>query len=81
MVATMPATRAELVQQAAALVPKLRERAERAEQLRRLPDETIGELTDAGLYRIGNPDRLGGLGPRRVPLTRHCEVRVYWRLQ
>lgn len=62
MVATMPVTREELVQRAAALVPKLRERAERTEQLRRLPDETIADLVDAGLFRIGNPDRFGGLG-------------------
>ena len=43
-------------------MPKLRERAERTEQLRRLPDETIADLMDAGLFRIGNPDRFGGLG-------------------
>ena len=62
MVATMPVTHEELVQRVAPLVPKLRERAEGVEQLQRLPDETIGELTDAGLFRIGNPDCLGGLG-------------------
>ena len=62
MIATMPVTREELVQRASALVPKLRQRAERTELLRRLPDETIADLMDAGLFRIGNPDRFGGVG-------------------
>jgi 3-hydroxy-9,10-secoandrosta-1,3,5(10)-triene-9,17-dione monooxygenase len=62
MIATGLATREDLIQRATSLVPKLRERAERTEQLRRLPDETIADLMDAGLFRIGNPDRFGGLG-------------------
>jgi 3-hydroxy-9,10-secoandrosta-1,3,5(10)-triene-9,17-dione monooxygenase len=62
MIATMPITREELVQRAAALVPRLRERAERTEQLRRLPDETIADLVDAGLMRIVTPERFGGHG-------------------
>jgi len=62
MVSTMPVTREEMIQRATALVPRLRERAERTEQLRRLPDETIADLVDSGLLRIGNPDRFGGLG-------------------
>ena len=62
MIATMPVTREELVQRAAALVPRLRERAQRTEQLRRLPDETIADLMDAGLFRMVTPDRFGGPG-------------------
>jgi len=62
MVSTMPVTGEEMIQRASALVPRLRERAERTEQLRRLPDETIADFVDAGLLRIGNPDRFGGLG-------------------
>src|SRR5215212_10749829 len=62
MIATMPVTREEMVQRATALVPRLRERAERTEQLRRLPDETVADLVDAGLLRISTPDRFGGLG-------------------
>jgi 3-hydroxy-9,10-secoandrosta-1,3,5(10)-triene-9,17-dione monooxygenase len=58
----MPVTREELVQRATALVPKLRERAERTERLRRLPDETIADLVDAGLLRIVTPERFGGHG-------------------
>jgi 3-hydroxy-9,10-secoandrosta-1,3,5(10)-triene-9,17-dione monooxygenase len=62
MVSTAPITREELVQRAAGLVPRLRERAERTEQLRHLPDETVADLVDAGLFRICNPDRFGGVG-------------------
>ena len=62
MISTMPVTREEMVQRAAALVPKLRERAAQTEQLRRLPDETVADLVDAGLLRIVTPERFGGPG-------------------
>ncbi|MFN8636959.1 MAG: acyl-CoA dehydrogenase family protein [Chloroflexota bacterium] len=62
MVATTPATREEMLRRASALVPRLRERAERTEQLRRLPEETVADLVDAGLLRIGTPARFGGNG-------------------
>jgi 3-hydroxy-9,10-secoandrosta-1,3,5(10)-triene-9,17-dione monooxygenase len=42
------------------LVPALRERAARAEELRRLPDETIADLHRTGLFRILQPGRVGG---------------------
>ena len=45
---------------AAALVPKLQERAARAEALRRVPEETIADLHEAGLMRIMQPLRFGG---------------------
>ena len=50
----------ELLARAVALVPALRERAPRAEQLRRLPDETIAELHESGLFRMLQPSRVGG---------------------
>src|SRR6478609_12104135 len=50
----------ELLQRAEALVPVLRERAGKAEELRRLPDETIEDLHRAGLFRILQPKRVGG---------------------
>ena len=50
----------ELLARAEALVPALRERAPRAEQLRRLPDETIAELHESGLFRMLQPSRVGG---------------------
>ena len=51
---------AELLARAEALIPVLRERAARAEELRRLPDETIADLHHAGLFRILQPKRVGG---------------------
>ena len=51
---------ATLLARAEALVPILRERAGRAEELRRLPDETIADLHQSGLFRILQPKRVGG---------------------
>src|SRR5215472_9432564 len=50
----------ELLARAEALVPVLRERAARAEKLRRLPDETIADLHSSGLFRMLQPVRVGG---------------------
>jgi 3-hydroxy-9,10-secoandrosta-1,3,5(10)-triene-9,17-dione monooxygenase len=43
-----------------ALLPALRERTARAEQLRRLPDETFADFQEAGLFRALQPKRYGG---------------------
>jgi 3-hydroxy-9,10-secoandrosta-1,3,5(10)-triene-9,17-dione monooxygenase len=51
---------AALLQRAEALVPVLRERAATAEELRRLPDDTIEDLHHSGLFRILQPKRVGG---------------------
>jgi 3-hydroxy-9,10-secoandrosta-1,3,5(10)-triene-9,17-dione monooxygenase len=51
---------AELKSRAEALIPVLRERAARAEELRRLPDETIADLHKTGLFRVLQPKRVGG---------------------
>jgi len=50
----------ELRAAAEGLVPALRERAGCAEELRRLPDETIADLHRTGLFRILQPGRVGG---------------------
>ena len=42
------------------LLPRLRERAARCEELRRLPDETLRDFHDAQLFRIHQPKRVGG---------------------
>jgi 3-hydroxy-9,10-secoandrosta-1,3,5(10)-triene-9,17-dione monooxygenase len=42
------------------LLPTLRERASRAEQLRRLPDETFADFQEAGLFRALQPKHYGG---------------------
>ena len=54
-------TATELLQRASELVPVLKERASRTEELRRVPEETVGDLLSSGLYRIGVPRRFGGL--------------------
>ena len=51
---------AEMLARARALVPRLRERAARSEDLRRLPPETERELHETGLFRIVQPKRVGG---------------------
>jgi 3-hydroxy-9,10-secoandrosta-1,3,5(10)-triene-9,17-dione monooxygenase len=56
---TIP-NRAELLRRAAALVPVLEQRAAKAEQLRRCPDETVQDYIDNELLRISQPARYGG---------------------
>src|SRR3954454_6103767 len=51
---------AAMVAKARALVPRLRERAARTEELRHLPPETEKDLHDAGLFRMLQPKRIGG---------------------
>ncbi|MFD3581039.1 acyl-CoA dehydrogenase family protein [Streptomyces sp. NPDC058683] len=55
-------TPAELVARAEELVPVLAERAARTEEQRRVPDETVRDLVDAGLIRIATPQTYGGHG-------------------
>jgi len=49
-----------MVARAEGLIPKLRDRASKTEELRRLPPETERDLHDAGLFRIVQPRRVGG---------------------
>jgi len=51
---------AELWARAEALLPHLRERAARTEELRQLPEETLRDFHDAELFRIHQPRRYGG---------------------
>ncbi|MBB5868398.1 alkylation response protein AidB-like acyl-CoA dehydrogenase [Allocatelliglobosispora scoriae] len=53
-------TREELVRRAANLVPLLRKHAGWAEQNRRLHDEVIEGIADAGILRMRTPIRYGG---------------------
>jgi 3-hydroxy-9,10-secoandrosta-1,3,5(10)-triene-9,17-dione monooxygenase len=52
---------AAVAARAAALIPQLRDRSARTEELRRLPPETERDLHEAGLFRIVQPKRVGGL--------------------
>jgi 3-hydroxy-9,10-secoandrosta-1,3,5(10)-triene-9,17-dione monooxygenase len=56
------ATREEMLRRAADLVPVLKERAAKTEQLRQIPPESVQDLVASGLIRIGNPQRYGGHG-------------------
>jgi 3-hydroxy-9,10-secoandrosta-1,3,5(10)-triene-9,17-dione monooxygenase len=49
-----------MVARAKALIPQLRDRATRTEELRRLPAETERDLHETGLFRIVQPKRVGG---------------------
>jgi alkylation response protein AidB-like acyl-CoA dehydrogenase len=60
-VASTPSAKA-LLQRAAELVPALKRRALQAEELRRIPEETVRDLRDAGLFNIATPARFGGTG-------------------
>jgi 3-hydroxy-9,10-secoandrosta-1,3,5(10)-triene-9,17-dione monooxygenase len=51
---------AAMIARAKALIPQLRDRASRTEELRRLPPETERDLHDTGLFRIVQPKRVGG---------------------
>ena len=50
----------ELHQRVTSLVPSFRARAVDAENLRRMPDESIQDLRNAGLFKLMLPRRLGG---------------------
>ena len=50
----------ELWGRAEQLLPALRERAAGCEELRRLPDATLRDFHDAGLFRMQQPRRVGG---------------------
>jgi len=49
-----------MIGRADALVPQLRDRASKTEELRRVPPETERELHESGLFRILQPKRVGG---------------------
>src|SRR5690349_2360490 len=50
----------ELLRRADALVPILQQRAPKAEEMRRCPDETVQDYLDKDLLRISQPARYGG---------------------
>ena len=60
-------TEQQLIARARKLVPVLRERTARTEELRRVPDETIADFVEAGFYKILQPAAYGGY--EMSPLT------------
>jgi 3-hydroxy-9,10-secoandrosta-1,3,5(10)-triene-9,17-dione monooxygenase len=65
---------AAMIARAEALVPQLRERASRTEELRHLPPETERDLHEAGLFRILQPKRVGGSEFDYVALVDFADV-------
>jgi 3-hydroxy-9,10-secoandrosta-1,3,5(10)-triene-9,17-dione monooxygenase len=61
----------EMVTRARALVPTLRDRARHAETLRRIPDETVADLRDAGLWAAFRPKRFVGA---EIPARGYIEL-------
>src|SRR6478735_11307156 len=65
---------AAVMARARALVPDLRDRAARTEELRGLPPETERDLHEAGLFRIVQPKRVGGSEFDYVALVDCAEI-------
>jgi 3-hydroxy-9,10-secoandrosta-1,3,5(10)-triene-9,17-dione monooxygenase len=49
-----------VIQAAKDMIPYLKETAQRAEDERRIPDETVAMMQEAGLFRVLQPKRWGG---------------------
>lgn len=60
MLTTQIPTREELVRRASELAPAIRDKAAWSEEHRRLHEETIEALADAGIFRLRVPARYGG---------------------
>lgn len=43
------------------LLPRIAKRAQAAEELRRLPDETVNELDEVGFFKLLQPEQWGGM--------------------
>jgi 3-hydroxy-9,10-secoandrosta-1,3,5(10)-triene-9,17-dione monooxygenase len=63
--------RQTLVERASGLVPMLRERAASAERERRVPQENLDALSDAGIFRMMAPAKYGG---EQASFDTQCEV-------
>ena len=50
----------ELLAKAEAMIPNLRERMNEVDSLRSIPQSTINELTEAGLFKLLTPKKYGG---------------------
>src|SRR5581483_6373203 len=62
MARTQDVIRQEILERVRKLAPRFAERAEATEQARRIPQESVKEMLDAGLARVLLPERVGGYG-------------------
>jgi alkylation response protein AidB-like acyl-CoA dehydrogenase len=69
----LPEEERAMLDRARALIPRLAGRAPAAAAARRLPDETIAEYREAGILRILQPRRFGGLQGRFSLFSRIVE--------
>jgi alkylation response protein AidB-like acyl-CoA dehydrogenase len=69
----LPSDEQALLKRARALIPRLAERAPAANRARRLPPETIAEFRAAGILRILQPRRFGGMQGRFSLFSRIVE--------
>lgn len=60
----------ELIARAEALVPLLRANAREAERLRRLTDDTVSALEEAGIFRMIQPAHRGGYGTDAATMSK-----------
>jgi alkylation response protein AidB-like acyl-CoA dehydrogenase len=74
---TLPDAERALLERARALIPLLAERAPTATAARKLPAETIAEYHAAGILRILQPKRFGGLQGRFSLFSRIVEELTY----
>ncbi|MGW5049562.1 acyl-CoA dehydrogenase family protein [Actinokineospora sp. NPDC004072] len=75
--AEVPLTGADIIANAKALVPVLRERADEIERNRRLPDDVVGMLREAGVFRIGFSREWGGPGMTSMEQLEVIETIAY----
>jgi alkylation response protein AidB-like acyl-CoA dehydrogenase len=73
MTATSTTTSQEVLTRARALVPRLREEAQRIEEQGRLPPDVVAEMTEAGLFHMLLPRDYGGLEVDPVTVARVVE--------
>src|SRR5882757_3398574 len=73
----LPEDERALLERARALIPRLAERAPAATAARQLPAETIAEYHAAGILRILQPRRFGGLQGRFSLFSRIVEELTY----
>src|SRR5499427_10162597 len=73
----LPEDERAILDRARALIPRLAERAPAAAAARRLPDETIAEYREAGILRILQPKRFGGMQGRFSLFSRIVEELTY----
>ena len=61
----------EFLQKVRAIVPNIRARAAEAEEVRQIPEESMEELMETGIFRLHTPLKYGGL---QLGLTAHVEA-------